>query len=81
MELRAVLATGKHATVSVLAAADRSLDGDFLGAVLDPVPCEELETTALPLLHPSYREVWFSPLGYTRGEYAGTIRGELAALA
>ena len=33
---RAVLATGKHATRSVLAAADRTLDGGFLDSVLDP---------------------------------------------
>jgi DNA polymerase len=69
---RAVVTTGKHATQSVLAMADRDLDG-FLDAVLSPVVCRELSTTVLPLLHPSYQAVWLSRLGYTRAEYVAAI--------
>ncbi|WP_415379071.1 uracil-DNA glycosylase [Halosimplex sp. TS25] len=73
----AVLATGKHATESVLAVDDRELDG-FLDAVLEPVHCEGLETTLLPLVHPSYQEVWIGRLGYSYGEYVEAIRERLA---
>ncbi|WP_436925854.1 uracil-DNA glycosylase [Halosimplex amylolyticum] len=73
----AVLATGKHATESVLAVDDRDLDG-FLDAVLEPVNCEVLGTTLLPLVHPSYQEVWIGRLGYSYGEYVEAIRERLA---
>ncbi|AQL42516.1 uracil-DNA glycosylase [Halorientalis sp. IM1011] len=69
---RAVVTTGKHATQSVLSMVDREVDG-FLDTVLDPVPCPALSTTVLPLLHPSYQEVWRSRLGYTREEYVDAI--------
>jgi DNA polymerase len=69
---RAVVTTGKHATKSVLSMGGRDLDG-FLDAVLDPVPCPTLSTTVLPLLHPSYQEVWLARLGYTRTEYVDAI--------
>ncbi len=55
--------TGKHATTSLFAAADRDLDG-FLDSVLEPVALPTLGVTALPLLHPSYQDVWRSRLGY-----------------
>ncbi|MFB6109147.1 MAG: uracil-DNA glycosylase family protein [Haloplanus sp.] len=71
----AVLATGKHATASVLAAEGRTLDG-FLERVLDPTPCPTLGTTLVPLLHPSYQEVWLARLDYTPETY----RDELAAV-
>nr|WP_305882686.1 uracil-DNA glycosylase family protein [Haloplanus ruber] len=61
-----VLATGKHATVTLFAAAGRELDG-FLDLVLDPV--DVLGTTVVPLLHPSYADVWRSRLGYDREGY------------
>ena len=76
----AVLATGKHATTSVLAVEDRELDG-FLDSVLEPVACESLETTLVPLVHPSYQEVWIGRLGYDRSEYVAAIRETLSALA
>ncbi|MFB6124320.1 MAG: uracil-DNA glycosylase family protein [Haloferacaceae archaeon] len=68
-----VLSTGKHATKSVLAFEDRDVDG-FLDAVLDAVDCPTLGATVVPLLHPSYRDVWLSRLGYDEAEY----RRELA---
>jgi uracil-DNA glycosylase family 4 len=63
-----VVTTGKHATESVLAAERRSIDG-FLETVLDPIDCPDLGVVVLPLLHPSYRDVWLSRLGYDYGEY------------
>lgn len=70
---RAVLPTGKHATRSVLALDGEELDG-FLDAVLVPRRSEALEAAVVPLLHPSYQEVWLSRLGYTRTEYVDAIR-------
>lgn len=62
----AILTTGKHATQSVFAADGRELEG-FLDTVLEPVDTQF--GTVIPLLHPSYQEVWRSRLGYTRGSY------------
>ncbi|MFC7141332.1 uracil-DNA glycosylase family protein [Halosimplex aquaticum] len=76
----AVLATGKHATKSVLAVEDRELDG-FLDAVLEPVDCERLGTTLVPLVHPSYQEVWIGRLGYSREEYVDALRERLTDAA
>jgi len=69
-----VLATGKHATTTLLAAAGRELDG-FLGSVLDPV--DALGTTVVPLLHPSYADVWRSRLGYDREGYRAALAAVL----
>ncbi|WP_459193011.1 uracil-DNA glycosylase [Halosimplex sp. J119] len=74
----AVLSTGKHATKSVLAVEGRELDG-FLDAVLDPVACEALGVTLVPLVHPSYQEVWIGRLGYSRSEYVKAVRDQIAA--
>lgn len=71
-----VLATGKHATTTVLEAEGRSLDG-FLDAVLDPLDCPTLGTTLLPILHPSYQDVWIARLGYDPAEYETAIRSAL----
>jgi DNA polymerase len=72
----AILTTGKHATASVFAADGRTLDG-FLDSVLTPVETDL--GTVIPLLHPSYQEVWLSRLGYTRGEYLDDLRRLLPA--
>lgn len=74
-----VLATGKHATVSVLAAEDRKLDG-FLDTVLEPIPCERLNVQLLPVLHPSYQDVWIARLGYEPEEYRAAVGDHLDAL-
>ena len=63
-----VVPTGKHATTSVLALEDRTVDS-FLDTVLDPIDCPELGVTVVPLLHPSYRDVWVSRLGHTNDSY------------
>jgi uracil-DNA glycosylase family 4 len=69
-----VVATGKHATETVLAFEGRELDG-FLDAVLDVVACPTLGVSLVPILHPSYQEVWLARLGYDEAAY----RRELAA--
>lgn len=74
-----VVTTGKHATESVLAAEGRSVDG-FLETVLDPIDCPDLGVTVLPLVHPSYREVWLSRLGYDYEEYVAEFGGLLDEL-
>ena len=66
-----VAPTGKHATLSVL--GDDALDG-FLDAVLDPVESERFDATVLPLLHPSYENVWLPRIGYDREAYVAALR-------
>lgn len=67
-----VLATGKHATTTVLEAEGRDLEG-FLDSVLEPIRCEKLGVWLLPIFHPSYQDVWIGRLGYD-------IEGYLEAL-
>ena len=68
----AVLTTGKHATETVLALDGESLDG-FLDSVLEPRASEALNVPVVPVLHPSYQEVWLSRLGYSYGEYTAAV--------
>ncbi len=77
IEPAVVIPTGKHATQSVLSLADREFDS-FLDTVLDPIECPELETTVLPLVHPSYQGVWISRLGYTEESYQDALETQLA---
>jgi len=70
-----VLTTGKHATTSVFVMTGRSLDG-FLDAVLEPVATDI--GRVIPLLHPSYQEVWLSRLDHTRESYLTELRALLA---
>ncbi|MBX0322595.1 uracil-DNA glycosylase [Halomicroarcula sp. F13] len=69
---RAVLTTGRHATETVLALDDDSLDG-FLDSVLTVRRSETLGVPVVPLLHPSYQEVWLSRLGYDYEAYVAAI--------
>ena len=71
-----VVATGKHATATLFAFDDRPLDS-FLDAVLEPVESASLGTTVLPLLHPSYQEVWLSRLGYDAAGYREAVAAHL----
>ncbi|MEF8829535.1 MAG: uracil-DNA glycosylase [Haloarcula sp.] len=71
-EPAAVLTTGKHATETVLALDGESLDG-FLDSVLEPRASEALGVPVVPLLHPSYQEVWLSRLGYSYEGYVDAI--------
>ncbi|WP_435078489.1 uracil-DNA glycosylase [Halococcus sp. AFM35] len=79
IEPRAVIGTGKHATTSLLATEDRTIDG-FLDSILEPVALGSLGTTLVPILHPSYQAVWLSRLDYTRESYLETITETLAAV-
>jgi uracil-DNA glycosylase len=71
-----VLATGRHATASLFAVDGRPVEG-FLDLVLEPVDLSGVEPPILPLLHPSYQEVWLSRLGHTRASYLREIRAVL----
>ncbi|AZH23880.1 uracil-DNA glycosylase [Haloplanus aerogenes] len=71
-----VLPTGKHATTTLLVAEGRELDG-FLDHVLDPVDAPTLGATVIPLLHPSYADVWRSRLGYDRDSYRAALAAAL----
>jgi len=64
-----VATTGKHATLSLLG----DLPSGFLDSVLEPVESDEFGTTVLPLVHPSYQNVWLPRLGYSREEYVAEI--------
>ncbi|WP_276273350.1 uracil-DNA glycosylase [Haloarcula litorea] len=77
---RAVLPTGKHATRTVLALDDAELAG-FLDSVLTVSESETLGVPVVPLLHPSYQEVWLSRLGYDRAEYVDAIAATVAEAA
>jgi uracil-DNA glycosylase family 4 len=85
----AVLATGTHATASLLELADRSLDG-FVSTVGDCVRdgrplawpgVRSGDITAapalVPALHPSYEAVWLSRLDLTRDQYVAGLRDAL----
>ena len=71
--------TGKHATATLLAADGAELDG-FLDRVLEPFASEAFDVTVLPVLHPSYQNVWVRRLGFTPAEYTAAIDGQLAPL-
>jgi len=73
-----VLATGKHATTTVLEAEGNELGG-FLDAVLEPIRCERLDVWLLPTLHPSYQDVWIGRLGYDSDEYLTALADALGA--
>ncbi len=74
-----VVPTGKHATKILFDFESISLDG-FLDCVLSPVECKRLDVIALPLLHPSYDDIWIGRLGYDRTEYVTAIDAELSTL-
>lgn len=75
-----VVTTGKHATKTILDHEGVTLDG-FVDSVLEPVTCNLLDTTIVPILHPSYQDVWLSRLGYDRDEYVAAISNALAEYA
>jgi len=69
---QAVLTTGKHATETVLALDGDSLNG-FLDSVLEPRASDALGVPVVPLLHPSYQEVWRSRLKYSYEGYVAEL--------
>ncbi|WP_435348138.1 uracil-DNA glycosylase [Haloarchaeobius sp. HRN-SO-5] len=74
-----VVTTGRHATGTVFAFDDRHLDG-FLDSVLSPVESDALGCWVLPVLHPSYRDVWAGRLGYDADEYVAAVGAALDRL-
>ncbi|MFB6092758.1 MAG: uracil-DNA glycosylase family protein [Haloquadratum sp.] len=80
VEPAAVVATGRHATTTLLALEGRTLDG-FVDRVLEPIELPCVGTTLLPILHPSYRDVWRARLGYTAENYREAVRDAIAAAA
>ncbi|PSQ41358.1 uracil-DNA glycosylase [Halobacteriales archaeon SW_12_71_31] len=74
-----LVTTGRHAMQSALAAVDRELDG-FVERVLDPVELDPLGVTLVPLVHPSYRDVWIARLGYDYPAYAEAVGERIAAV-
>ncbi|MFC6730178.1 uracil-DNA glycosylase family protein, partial [Natronoarchaeum mannanilyticum] len=70
---------GKHAAASTFVLADLTLDG-FLDTVLDPVDSPEIDPAILPILHPSYQDVWIARLGYEHDEYVAAIGDALDRL-
>ena len=80
VEPAVVVPTGRHATASVLALGGRSLDG-FLDAVLAPLKVPGLDAAVLPLLHPSYENVWRARLGFEdRAAYVRAVGAALSSL-
>jgi uracil-DNA glycosylase family 4 len=76
---RVVVSTGKHATTTMLAFEGHTLDG-FVDRVLSPERLPSLDCWLLPLLHPSYRNIWAARLGYDDGEYEAAVEETLASL-
>jgi len=74
-----VLATGKHATQSLLAVEGRDVES-FLDLVLDVQSCPALGAPVVPILHPSYQEVWIARLGHDRASYLAAIDEALTAV-
>ncbi|MFB6080949.1 MAG: uracil-DNA glycosylase family protein [Haloferacaceae archaeon] len=70
----AVLATGRHATASLLAADGRDLDG-FVERVATVERLSAPGVSLVPALHPAYEAVWRARLGYAD---AAAYRGALA---
>lgn len=74
-----VVATGRHATQSLLAVEDRTLDG-FLEVVLEVLDCPTVGAPVVPVLHPAYRDVWLSHIGYTETSYLRALQRVLEGL-
>lgn len=74
-----IVPTGAHATRSVLALADRTPDG-FLERVLTVIECRKLDAPVVPLLHPSYMDVWLPRIEHTPRSYRAALARTLADL-
>ncbi|WP_336024235.1 uracil-DNA glycosylase [Halobellus salinisoli] len=72
VEPMVIVATGKHATTTILAIENREMDG-FIDHILDPIELVGLGTTLLPILHPSYQDIWRAQLGYSADEYRTAV--------
>ena len=74
-----VVTTGSHATETMLAFEGRELAG-FVDRVLDPERLSSCDAWLLPVLHPSYQDVWTTRLGYDGDEYEAAVGDALARL-
>jgi len=70
---------GKHATASTFALAGLTLDG-FVDTVLEPIEAPGIDPAILPILHPSYQDIWIARLGYEPDEYVAAIGDALDGL-
>lgn len=66
VEPEVVVPAGKHATTSVFAMAGREVGG-FLDSVLEVHEVDGVGPV-VPILHPSYRDIWAARLGYEDGD-------------
>ena len=73
---RVVIPTGKHATQSVFALAGADVDS-FLDTVLEPHRFDTIDPVVLPLLHPSYQDIWVGRLGYMNDSYRDELDARL----
>lgn len=74
-----LIPTGKHATATLLAFEGRTIDG-FLELVLDPLDLPSLGLPALPILHPSYQNVWIDRLGYDEQTYRREFAAQVSTI-
>lgn len=72
-----VVATGKHATRSILDSEGIAIDG-FIDSILTRIECPTLGLTVVPILHPAYQHVWLSRLGYDEAGYRAEISAMLS---
>lgn len=75
----AIVATGRHATQSLMSAEGRDLDG-FLEVVLEVLDCPTVGVPVVPVLHPSYADVWMDRMGYTPDAYREALGAVLDRL-
>jgi len=76
VEPTVIVATGKHAATTTLALDDRTIDG-FVDRILEPI--ELPFATLLPILHPSYQDIWRARLGYSAEEYREAVHDAIRA--
>jgi uracil-DNA glycosylase family 4 len=74
-----VVSTGKHATATMLAFEGRE-GGGFVERVLTPERLPSLDLDLVPILHPSYQDVWIPRLGYDAEKYETELGETLARL-
>lgn len=79
VEPTVVVATGKHATRSILEPEGKAVDA-FIDAILSPIDCPTLGVTLVPVLHPAYQHVWLSRLGYDETSYRAELQDVLTTI-
>ncbi|MGM0605144.1 MAG: uracil-DNA glycosylase [Halobacteriota archaeon] len=72
-----IVPTGKHATQAIFDLDGQRMDG-FLDVVLAPIDARTFDARIVPILHPSYQDVWRSRLGFDSAGYRDAIAAVLA---